>query len=250
MPIVIGMGTGRSGTMSLSRLISAQDRAVCFHELNPACMKWRDTPRTVRSMLAEFDDVLNGGPREVTVDHTSFAKEEPLARLASLPAVRTIGDVAFYYLPYAPLFAESGLDVRMPCLRRDKAEVVSSFVRSARLTDKKRPFLQRLERRLRGRREITHVNHWMNHDGATWRLAPKWDKLFPKFECETMEDAVAAYWDHYDETAARYEAAYPDRFRVFDIATLNDEAGRAAILSFCGVDATHVRSGFHLNSVA
>ena len=51
------------------RLINEQSDAVCFHEINPARMTWSHTPGSVFSMLAEFQAVIAGGPRnQVTVD--------------------------------------------------------------------------------------------------------------------------------------------------------------------------------------
>ena len=45
--IVIGLGCGRSGTASLANLIDSQDRAICFHELNPTCAAFEGNPRSV-----------------------------------------------------------------------------------------------------------------------------------------------------------------------------------------------------------
>lgn len=212
-------------------------------------MKWSGTPQTVLSMVNEFGAVLRGGPRDVTIDYTSFEKDVSLERLKAISSVEAIGDVALYYLPYVPMLAELDVDIRMPCMRREKAAVVDSFMRSARLSEKTRPMLQRLERRLRRRREITHVNHWMEHDDTIWRRAPKWDKLFPKFDCDDMASAIAAYWDFYQRESERLEAAYPDKFRVFDIETLNETAGRIELLKFCGVAPTHTDDNFRYNQV-
>jgi len=246
MPIIIGLGTGRSGTQSLAQLIHRQPGAVCFHEINPSCMKWAATPATVRSMIAEFRAVLGGGPREITLDFTRPAGEDGLARLRDLPSVAAIGDVASYYLSYAEMLLDLDAEIRMPCLQRDRAEVIESFVRAVRVpvASRKRGFLARPPAPPRRR------NHWMDHDGTTWVRDPKWDSLFPKFAADTLEDAIGQYWDFYTGETARLAAAWPERVRVFDLATLNTDAGQRDILDFCGVPGPHVVQATHLNALA
>lgn len=249
MPIIIGLGTGRSGTQSLAQLLNMQPGTVCFHETNPSCVKWKDTPRTVLSMIDEFEAVLAGGPREITIDFTRPAKDDGLDRLRDLPDVSCIGDVASYYLSYAPMLLELQKDIRMPCIERRRDEVVKSFAKAVRVRR------QRKSRSgLRGlfgtpEQAVKSRNHWVEHDGSHWRLDPKWDKLFPKFDAATLEEAIGMYWDYYAEETRRLAAAHPDHVKVFGIEALNSEEGQRAILDFCGADGPHVLSEIHANAM-
>ena len=246
--IVIGMGTGRSGSQSLSRLINSQPQSVCFHEINPACMKWAETPRTVLSMIAEFEAVLRGGPREVTIDYTSPDRDRDLGRLQALESVEVIGDVASYYLAYVPLLAGLDLDIRMPCLRRDKAATVASFIKTVRRPDNRpRTMKKRIKAVIKGKARPSRCNHWVEHDGKVWVQDRKWDKCFPKFEASTLEESIGLYWEHYMELSDEFAARYPEKFRVFDIEDLNSEGGQAAILDLCGFGDSAVLGKFHSN---
>ena len=236
MPIIIGLGTGRSGTQSLARLLNNQPGTVCFHETNPSCVKWAETPRTIRSMIDEFQTILAEGPREITIDYTRPAGDEGLRRLREVESVTTIGDVAFYYLSYASMLLEMEADIRMPCIQRDRDGVVSSFARAVRIPVPPQKRLGAFGWLATQRSDVARRNHWVNHDGSRWRLDPKWDSLFPKFDASELEEAIGKYWDFYTAATARLTSAHPDKVRVFDIDALNSEQGQRAILEFCGVD--------------
>jgi Sulfotransferase family len=233
--IIIGLGSGRCGTRSLAALLNAQPDTVCFHEVNPSCMAWTGTERTVLSMLEEFRAVLAGGPRQLTVDLASRRRAEQLPRLRSLEVVRAIGDVASYYLPYAPMLAEMP-DVRLPVLRRDKAATIASFVEVMRIRRGTiRMAIDGVATLLRRRPYRRFRNHWVEHDGRRWRRSAKFDKCFPKFQADTLEDALGQYWDLYYRTAGELAAGYPAKVRIFDLDDLNTQSGQRAILEFCGL---------------
>lgn len=233
--IIIGLGSGRCGTRSLAALLNAQPDTVCFHEVNPSCMAWTGTERTVLSMLEEFRAVLAGGPRQITVDLASRRRAEQLPRLRSLEAVRTIGDVASYYLPYAPMLAEMP-DVRLPVLRRDKAATAASFVEVMRIRRGTiRMVIDGVATLLRRRPYRRFRNHWVAHDGRGWRRSAKFDKCFPKFQADTLEEALGLYWELYYRTAGELAARYPGKLRIFDLNDLNTPCGQRAILEFCGL---------------
>jgi hypothetical protein len=233
--IIIGLGSGRCGTRSLASLLNAQPDTVCFHEVNPSCMAWTGTERTVLSMLEEFRAVLAGGPRQITVDLATRRRAEQLPRLRSLGVVRSIGDVASYYLPYAPMLAEMP-DVRMPVLRRDKAATVASFVEVMRIRRGAiRTVIDGVATLLRRRPYRRFRNHWVEHDGRRWRRSRKFDKCFPKFQADILEDALGQYWNLYYETAEDFVNKYPEKIRIFEIDDLNTQSGQRAILEFCGL---------------
>jgi hypothetical protein len=233
--IIIGLGSGRCGTRSLASLLNAQPDTVCFHEINPSCMAWTGTERTVLSMLEEFRAVLAGGPRQITVDLATRRRADQLPRLRSLGTVTAIGDVAFYYLAYAPILAEMP-DVTMPVLRRDKDATVASFVEVMRIRRGRiRTLIDGAATLMRRRPYRRFRNHWVEHDGRRWRRSAKFDKCFPKFQADTLEDAVAEYWNLYYRTAEELAARYPEKIRIFDLDDLNMQSGQRAILEFCGL---------------
>lgn len=92
--IVIGCGTGRSGTLTLARVLDACEGIECTHE------RW---PR------------LTWNP-----DADSYAE-----RLAWLREGHS--DVAFYYLPYLRCLLVDEPDARIIVTRRDPEEVACSF---------------------------------------------------------------------------------------------------------------------------
>ena len=96
--VYIGCGTGRCGTVSLSRLIGGCDRAKCTQEMKPH-LSW------------EFDEAL-------------FMKRVEYFGNAN---VNAICDVASYYLPYLKRFIAEFHDIRIVCLKRDKGETIGSF---------------------------------------------------------------------------------------------------------------------------
>jgi len=124
----------------------------------------------------------------------------------------------------------------MICLRRDRAETVASFAAIVR------PRMGVRERWLRhmlalaiGRPAATARNHWIDHDGEGWRPDPVWDKNFPSFEADGLEEAIGAYWDHYYEQAEALAARHGERFRIAPLEALGTAEGRAGLLSFAGL---------------
>lgn len=230
MTIIIGLGSGRSGTSSLSSLLNSQEQSVCFHELNPSCMAWAGTPGPVFGMLREFQQIIEGGPRDrLTIDLSLPNRDEPISRLLGLKQVTTIGEVGSYYLPYVEAILAEYPEVIFPCLRRDKAETIRSFLDKMRMPTGRRVFgLWEAGDRYR--------NHWVEHDGSRWQHDEVWDKCFPKFKSDTLEAALGEYWDYYYEEATRI-SGISDHVRIFDLDSLNDPDGQREVLTFCGFDS-------------
>ena len=86
--VVIGLGTGRSGTASLTSLIDRQHGGMCFHEMNPACAVFAGNPQPQLNAVTEFRRILLGGDRRLlTVDYSrpsSVASYERLQASARL----------------------------------------------------------------------------------------------------------------------------------------------------------------------
>lgn len=229
MSIVIGLGTGRCGTMSLADLLNGQRQSVCFHELNPGCMSWSESYGTVFSMLRDFKDILEHGPHDrLAVDLTGDNNRPALEKLRSLAAIDTIGDVGFYYLPYVERILTDFPEIKFPCLKRDKAATVQSYV-------KKMEGRRRSSFRYLFRKRPLARNHFVEEDRSRWRRDARWDKCYPKFVSDSLEDALGQYWDHYYQEADRLAALTP-QLRVFATEDLNTEEGQAELLEFCGID--------------
>lgn len=235
--IVIGLGTGRCGTASLAKLLNEQPGALCFHEMNPSCVRFAGTPRPILNTIDEFQTILDGGdPSNLIVDLSRAVAAQAYDRLCRLNSIRLLGDIAYYHLSYVDAIAEHNADVRFICLRRDENETVASWIkqasvprwRSKRVADKIHSWLTRqpfYETR----------NFWMEHDGSKWLKDPVWDKTLPKFQASSLNDAVHQYWQYYYKMAEQYQRRWPDRFRIIETNELDHRETQKEILSFCGL---------------
>ncbi|MBI1374559.1 MAG: hypothetical protein GC159_17720 [Phycisphaera sp.] len=102
--LVIGIGTGRCGTLSLATLLSAQLDVHVGHESRPL-LPWNPKDAT-EDIVARFE---------------TLQKRHQRARL--------VGDVAFYYLNYVPILLEHFPDVKVVCLRRSLEGTIESYDR-------------------------------------------------------------------------------------------------------------------------
>lgn len=100
---VIGLGTGRSGTVSLSKLLDQQPDADVTHEVLPL-LPWNVNDTAIANKIEQLDE-----------------------RAGTL-----CGDVAFYYLPYVRQLADAWPEVRFVCMRRDKDATVESWIKKTR----------------------------------------------------------------------------------------------------------------------
>lgn len=127
--LLIGLGSGRSGTVSLSRFLDAQPDSFIVHE----------------GAYDSFIRFSHGHLLPWEVDRSKFERWlRGLERAAR--GARFCGDVASYLLPYVPLIRAAHPDTRFLCLRRSREETVRSFMR-----------------------KTPGVNPWITHDGTLWR---------------------------------------------------------------------------------
>lgn len=234
--VIVGLGSGRSGTASLAKLLNAQPDSVCFHELNPTCVRFNGTPRPILNTISEFEAIVAGGdPSELTVDLARGPSIQTYERLCRMSRVRMIGDIAFYYLSYVESILERHPAVRFICLKRDKAETVDSWMRKTQVPRwRSKKIADRIGAWIMREPFRTERNPWMQHDGTKWAVDPVWDKCYPKFAGPTREAAVGQYWDYYYETAEPLVDKYPDNFRVVRTETLNEPEVQESLLDFVG----------------
>jgi hypothetical protein len=235
--IVIGLGTGRSGTGSLAVLLSAQRDSICFHEMNPSCARFFGTPRPILNGVEEFERILaHGDPSMVTVDLTRREGVETYGRLCRMTTVRMIGDVASYYLPYVRLIAARHPQVRFLCMRRDIGQTVQSWMEKTRIKRGRFGHVAHRIASLLGRTPyFASENFWMEHAGTTWQRNRTWDKLFPKFEASSKEDAIRQFCEYYYEQADGLAANLGANFRFVELERLVEPAYQSEVLSFAGI---------------
>lgn len=235
--IVIGLGTGRSGTASLTSLIDRQRGGMCFHEMNPACAVFAGNAQPQINAASEFRQLLLGGDRSrLTVDYSRPSSVASYERLQHLPELRIIGDIAFYYLNYVGDILQAVPECRFVCLRRDRQATVESWLKKSQIgrwrslywADRIKSWLTRMPFQ-------TQYNFWQEHDGTVWRKDPVWDSCFPKFDAPSKRAAIEMYWDYYYLEAERLQRLYPGSLRIFDTAQMSSPAGQKAILDFIGI---------------
>jgi hypothetical protein len=217
--------------------LNAQHDSLCFHEMNPSCVRFFGTPRPILNSIEEFQAIVDGGdPSMLTVDLSRGVAAKAYDRLCKMKRVRMLGDIAFYYLSYVEQIAAHNPNVRFLCLRRDIDETVESWMnksaierwRSKRIADRiaswitRQPFQE-------------SRNFWMNHDGSQWALDPVWDKCFPKFEAASKPEAIRKYCEYYYEEAERLAPRLPGVFRFVDTDQMNESNYQSDILGFIGL---------------
>ena len=101
--LVIGLGTGRCGTMTLAHLLNHQLGANVGHERN-GTIAWQGA---FGKITESFDQLISSG--------------SPL-----------VGDVAFYYLPYVEQILFRFPTARFVCLERDRDETVNSYLKKTK----------------------------------------------------------------------------------------------------------------------
>ena len=110
----IGFGTGRCGTMSLSKIVNGCHNTEVGHERHRFRVDWYDPKeRKIRRMVS------------------SFKNKEKKGILA--------GDVSLYWLPHIKLIRSYLPKIKLVCLHRDKQETVASFLGKSKTADRLRP---------------------------------------------------------------------------------------------------------------
>jgi hypothetical protein len=236
--LVIGLGSGRSGTASLTSLLNRQPGGLCFHELNPACAVFQGNAQAPLNTVREFRQILQGGDKSrLTVDYSRPASVETYRQLQSMSAVNLIGDIAFYYLNYVDDLLLADPDCVFVCIRREREETVQSWLQKSSI--KRWPSLwwgDRIRAWLTRTPFYTAYNYWQEHDGSYWKKDPVWDSAFPKFQAASRVQAIGMYWDTYYAQAETLQQRYPQHFRIFDISALSHPQGQREILAFIGLD--------------
>ena len=235
--IVIGLGSGRSGTTSLAHLLAKQPNSVVFHEMNPSVMRFEGTKAPVLNSICEFEAILTGGdPSYLTVDLGRKPSVETYDRLCGMKKVSLIGDIAFYYLSYVEDILAISKNVRFVCLKRDRTATIRSWLKKSHIQRWRSKWIgERFAALLQRIPFHESKNFWMDHDGSEWRLDPIWDKCFPNFDAKSKEEAIGKYYDFYYAEAEKLAKKHPGEFKIFHLEDINTDEGKAEILDFCGI---------------
>ncbi|MEM9253831.1 MAG: hypothetical protein AAGA91_00205 [Pseudomonadota bacterium] len=235
--IVIGLGTGRSGTASLSSLLDRQEGGICFHELNPSCAVFKGNAQPQLNVVCEFRAILAGGDRSrLSVDYSRPASVHTYERLQAMGPVRLIGDIAYYYLNYVEDILRCVPECKFVCIKRDRTATVDSWIKKSSI--RRWPSLwlgDRITAMLTRTPFYSEYNYWQDHDGSTYKPDSVWDSTFPKFDAPNKRAAIEMYWDAYYVEAGRLAGSYPGSFRIFAIEDLSDANGQEEILNFIGL---------------
>jgi hypothetical protein len=235
--IVIGLGSGRSGTASLTSLIDRQQGGICFHEMNPSGAVFSGNPQPHLNAISEFRNILLGGDRaRLSIDYSRPASVATYEKLQKMPQLNLIGDIAYYYLNYVDDLLPIAPECVFICIRRDREQTIDSWMKKSAI--KRWPSLwlaDWLKSKLTRTPFYREYNYWQEHDGSQWKKDPVWDSCFPKFEAATKRQAIGMYWDYYYIEAERLERKHPKSFRIFDVRMLSEPEGQKSILSFIGV---------------
>lgn len=235
--LFIGLGAGRTGTASLTRLLDNQDNAVCFHELNPTCAHFSENFAPIKNTIMEFNALLNGGDRRLlTLDYTRKASVKGYQHLQTIPKLKLLGDIGFYYLNYVEDIHKLFPEVKFLCLFRDKDSNVQSWLKKSRINRWPSLWLaDRLHALIMREPFYTEHNFWQEHDGSQWQPDPVWDKAFPKFQADSKKTAIEMYWEFYYAKAEQLAGQLPEQFKIIDVKELNTVEGQRKVLGFLGI---------------
>lgn len=235
--IVIGLGSGRSGTASLAKLINAQHDALCFHEMNPSCVRFHGTRRPIINTIEEYQRILDGGDSsELTVDLSRSVAAVAYDKLCTMKSVKLIGDIAFYYLSYVEDILTVNPNVRFICLKRNKEATVRSWLKKSEIQRwRSKKIADKLSALVTRQPYYESRNFWQEHDGTEWEKDLVWDKCFPKFDANNKHEAIEQYWDFYYSESEKIAQKYPEVFRLIQTESLNERQQQIALLDFIGV---------------
>ena len=190
-PLIIGLGTGRCGTHSLVDVLNAQDGVQVVHEDKPI-LHWNPAKES-SDVIGRFQARIDRTPDKIT------------------------GEVALFLLKHTPALLDAFPQARAVVLHRPREEVIASFTRWVRGSNRYR----------------RHTNHWQR---GVRRKRVLWDRAFPRFDAPTMQEAISLYWDWYARGVGDLTQRYPDRVRQWTMReALNDPDTQRDMLQWLGV---------------
>ena len=166
--LIIGLGTGRCGTVSLTRLLQDYPDSYFVHE--SAFFKNRQMQLTVGEYLPWIKN-----------KHKFNRWVKTLEKMKD--GAKVYGDVCSSLIQYVPEIIEMYPNVIFVCLQRDRTATVGSFLRLTKYT-----------------------NHW--NTTHPFHLFDFYQELYPSYNHLSKKEAIEHYWDMYYELARDYENKY------------------------------------------
>ncbi len=204
--LCIVTGTGRCGTTSASRFFSSQPDSWFSHELENDVVIQENSQQNLPVWGKDWDKVRDALYRLIEQTGT----------------ISFVGDVAMWYLPYIPQIIQEFPQVKILCLKRNRKQVVQSYMRKTFGSD-----------------------YWRSVHEKGWGV------VFPKyFDTKTKEDSIGKYWDDFYAQAELYQDQYPHSFKIIPTDTLNHKAGMEYMLNYFGYPEKYrvTSAVFHENS--
>ncbi len=203
---------------------------------------------SILNFVRDFEQALSGNKRYLCPDWACARNASALKNYRESAVLSIVGDVASYYLPYVEQIIAASDIAKFPVIKRDREEVVESFIRKVSPT-KRTNFMRRVAETVGIATKALPMNHWQLHDGSRYRYEGTWDMNFPKYPSDlTMAQAISRYWDEYYSRTEALEEKYPGRVKTFQIVDLSTAEGQRKILGFLGVEApVIIDSGIKLN---
>lgn len=215
---VVGLGTGRCGTRSLTKFLEGNG-----------------IPARHEHHKLRFDPVFE------TTRRTNIAINE----------LKDYADIGFYWLNYVPIALKWFPETKFICLERKKEEVIESFARQNRYG--LNPIVVFLQLCRRSNHEVFYYRETVSDDELE-KMDPQtrefvrhmWDtpmmkypdmeNRFPDYEIYKPRKFLDKYWDEYHKQAVEWEKVYPDNFlRIEMHHALNTQGGNKRILRHIGV---------------
>lgn len=198
--LILGIGTGRCGTKSLTRLLEYQDDTIAKHERFGPRVRW-GSPSNLWPMRLWYDTIEEDTVVSASVDFKWTGHIE-------------------YFIERAK---ETGRDVRIIGLKRDRQEVIESY-------DKWKP----------------NADHWSFH-GYRETKPDEWDHCYPVYNTDSKKEGIGLFWDEVYDIIHTHEEK-EEFVRCFRTQDLNTEKGVKEILDFCGYDDPNIEVGLKIKS--
>ncbi len=209
---VIGLGTGRCGTRSLTTFFKEHGIDATHEKFKLRWNPYDEPKERVKSILKELK-----------------------------------ADVGFYWLNYVPLVKAVYPKSRFVCLERDKKDVIKSFMKQPK--GGFHPVVTFLKLTMMDKHGVQYYRETVSREDIAqmdestrefvefnWHTPLPGIGTFPDYNTEDAEVFLNKYCDDYHKQAVKWEDIYPEHFLRIDMNyALNTDEGRNKILNHIGV---------------
>jgi hypothetical protein len=205
---IFGMGTGRCGTFSLTKLLEKQHNTYAIHEESD--LPWEKDLLEMWRLFYRFQSKV-------------FSEKSDTEVFAT---------VGFFWINYVSELMSTMLGPKFICLKRDKQETCESWIHHT----------------VCGVGDLNHwTDPESKHWGKEKYMSNEWSHMWPKYDAPKLE-AISRYYDEYYDMAEFWQTKFPDTFAIFPIETMNTKHGVKSILEFAGYKDPVVHVNVKLNT--